>query len=86
MQPVYIDCHGLRQFSKVSAKIADLCETDFKFSDIKITQAIETNIKNNKSFCFYRIHIPSSNHVRLHEYLMDYLPIPSQFIWCDDYN
>lgn len=81
MQPVYIDCHGLRQFSKI---LFALTNASMDKNDLSISECIETNTKNNKSFPFFRIAIIASDPSLLHEFLMDNLSLPSQFIWYDD--
>lgn len=83
MYQVYIDCHGLRQFSKI---LFELTRLGMDRNDLSFSDCIETNTKNNKSFAFFRIAVIASDVSLLHEYLMDNLPIPSRFITCtDDY-
>ena len=84
MSPVYIDCHGLRQFSKI---LFELTRCGMDKNDLSFSDCVETNTKNNKSFAFFRITILASDASLLHEYLTDKLPIPNRFITCaDDYN
>lgn len=81
MQPVYIDCHGLRQFSKI---LFALTNASMDKNDLSFSECVETNTKNNKSFPFFRIAIIASDPSLLHQFLMDNLSLPSQFIWYDN--
>lgn len=84
MYQVYIDCHGLRQFSKI---LFELTRLGMDRNDLSFSDCIETNTKNNKTFVFFRIVIIASDPLLLREYLIGTLPIPSRFITCiDDYK
>jgi hypothetical protein len=83
MSPVYIDCHGLRQFSKI---LFELTRCGMDKNDLSFSDCVETNTKNNKSFALFRVTILASDPSLLHEFLIDNLPIPSRFITCMDYD
>ena len=89
MQPVFIDCHGFRQFHKVlNALYSPDLDLGRFISDLEVTE-----VQINKiSYSLFTIQVlpadPMFNgsHCYLHEYLMDTLPTPARFITCMDYE
>jgi hypothetical protein len=96
MQPVFIDCHGFKQFHKVvNALYSPKLDLGGSISSVSITNLVynpNTNKTSVLSYDRYTIQVLPSDpmfarsHSHLHEYLMDNLPIPARFITCMDYD